>query len=169
MTRKDDPKFAQRVDIDGEDDEMPDMSREMGASRESRRRAALCADGWSEGSDILWRKSVDSAEWMLKCEVGYVTRAVVRDRALGVAIHDAVVSTHFDKGRLMRALKTPRNVDMVVEVNLAEEPSSQPLSWEETVWGPRIASEYRAASARLKYLALDRPDILFVSKECSRH
>ena len=34
--------------------------------------------------------------------------------------------------------------------------------------GPGEASEYRAASARLNYLALDRPDILFASKECSR-
>ena len=57
---------------------------------------------------------------------------------------------------------------MVVEVNLAEEPSSQPLSWEETELCPQEASEYRAAAARLNYLALDRPDILFASKECSR-
>ena len=57
---------------------------------------------------------------------------------------------------------------MIVEVNLAEEPSHQPLSWEETVLGPREANEYRAAAARLNYLVLDRPDILFASKDCSR-
>ena len=57
---------------------------------------------------------------------------------------------------------------MIVEVHLAEEPSAQPLFWEETVLGPREASEYRAATARLNYLALDRPDILVASKECSR-
>ena len=38
---------------------------------------------------------------------------------------------------------------MIVEVNLAEEPSDQPLSWEGTVSGPREASEYRAAAASL--------------------
>ena len=54
---------------------------------------------------------------------------------------------------------------MIVEVHLAEEPSSKPLSWEETPVGARTASEYTAASARLNYLALDRPDILFESKE----
>ena len=57
---------------------------------------------------------------------------------------------------------------MIVEFNSAEDPSSQPLSWEETVLGPREEREYRAASARLNYLALDRPDMLFASKECSR-
>ena len=62
---------------------------------------------------------------------------MVRDRASGVAIHGSAGSTHFDNGRLMRAFKTPRNVDMVVDVNLAEEPSSQPFFWEETVLGPR--------------------------------
>ena len=55
-----------------------------------------------------------------------------------------------------------------LQVNLAEEPGSQPLSWKETTLCPREASEYRAASASLNDLALDRPDILFASKECSR-
>ena len=57
---------------------------------------------------------------------------------------------------------------MIVEINLAEQPSAQPLTWEDTELGPREAIEYRAAAARLNYLALDRPEILFVSKECSR-
>ena len=105
---------------------------------------------------------------MTKCEVGYVTHAVVGDWASGVAIHDSGGSTHFDNGRLNRAFKTLRNVDMIVEVFLAEETSSRPFSWEETVLGPREASEYRAASARVNYLALGRPDILLASKECSR-
>jgi hypothetical protein len=168
VTRKDDPKLAQWADADAEDDGVPDMSTEMGASRESRRRATLSADGWSEGQDGLWRKSFDDAEWMPKCEVGHVTHAVVRDRATGVAIHDSTGSTHFDNGRLMRAFRILRNVDMIGEFNFAEEPSTEPLSWEETPIGAREASEYRAASARLNYLALDRPDILFASKEWSR-
>ena len=57
---------------------------------------------------------------------------------------------------------------MIVDVNLAEEPSAQPLCWEETELGPCGASEFRAATARLNNLALDRPDFFLVSKECSR-
>ena len=55
---------------------------------------------------------------------------------------------------------------MIVEVNLTEDPNSRPTSSEDTELGPREASEYLACSARLIYLALDRPDILFASKEC---
>ena len=57
---------------------------------------------------------------------------------------------------------------MVVEINMVEEPSAQPLSWKETELGPQEASEYRAAAARLNYVALDRPDILLASKKLSR-
>ena len=103
-----------------------------------------------------------------RADVGCVTHAVVRDQSTGVVIHDSAGSTQFDSGRLSRAFKVPRNVDVIAEINMAEEPSAQPTSWEETELGPREASEYRAAAARLNYLALDRPDILFASKECSR-
>ena len=57
---------------------------------------------------------------------------------------------------------------MIAEVNLAEKPVPEPIPWEEVELGSREASEYRAAAARFNYLALDRPDILFASKECSR-
>ena len=57
---------------------------------------------------------------------------------------------------------------MIFEINMAEEPSAQPSSREDTELGPREASECRAAAARLHYSVLDRPDILFASKECSR-
>ena len=80
-----------------------------------------------ERPDNCWIKSFDDAEWMPKCEVGYVVHAAVRDRSSGVTIHDTAGSTHFDSSRLSRAFKTPRNVDMIVEVHLAEEKSDQPL------------------------------------------
>ena len=66
--------------------------------------------------------------------VGYVTHSVVRDRVSGIAIHDSAGSTHYDSGRSYRAFMAPRNVDVIVELNLAEESSSQPLLWEETVF-----------------------------------
>ena len=56
---------------------------------------------------------------MPKCEVGYVIHTVVRDRASGVAIQDSAASTHFDNGSLNRAFKTPRDVDVIEEVDFA--------------------------------------------------
>ena len=64
---------------------MPDMSEEIAATRENRRRAALSADGWTEGRDNLWRKGFDQAEWLPTCDVGCVTHSVVRDWHTGVA------------------------------------------------------------------------------------
>ena len=123
----------------------------------SRRLADLCAEGWLEGSDGLWRKSFVGAEWMPRCETGCVTHSVVRDDLTGVVIHDSAGTTQFDNSRLSRAFRVPRDVNMVVEINMADGPSAQPLSWEETPLSPREASEYRAAAARLNYLARDRP------------
>ena len=34
---------------------------------------------------------------------------------------------------------------------------------------PHAATEYRALAARLNYLALDRPDLQFATKEIARH
>ena len=33
---------------------------------------------------------------------------------------------------------------------------------------PEAAKAYRSVTARLNYLALDRPELLFAAKECSR-
>ena len=93
---------------------------------------------------------------------------MVQDRCTGAAIHDSAGSTHYDNGRLSRTFRMPRDVDVIVEVNLSEDPSAQPASWEDMELSPREASEYRVAAARLNYLAMGRPDILFASKECSR-
>ena len=166
LMRKVYPKLTRWADVDSEDDATEQHG--FPASRESHRRAVLCAEGWLEGDDKLWRKSFTGAEWMPRCEVGFVTHSVVRDRTPGVVIHDSAGATQFDNGRLSRAFRVPRDVDMVVEVNMTEDPSDQPVSWEDMELGPRESSEYRTAAARLNYLALDRPDILFASKECSR-
>ena len=66
------------------------------------------------------------------------------------------------------AFRRPRDIEMCIEVNLTEAPKASPTPWDEIELGPAEASEYRAASARLNYSALDRPDIVFASKECSR-
>ena len=83
-------------------------------------------------------------------------------------IHDSSGSLRSEDRRVARAFKKPKDIDVIVEVNLAEVPTAEATPWEDVELCPREASEYRAAAARLNYLALDRPDILFASKECSR-
>ena len=45
----------------------------------------------------------------------------------GVVIHDLAGATHFESGRLPRAFRVPRDVNMVVETNMAEDPVAQPF------------------------------------------
>ena len=81
--REGDPKLAKWADEDSDDD-VPDMSKKNQASSESCRRTEVCADGWPEGLDKLWRKRFDKAAWMPTCGVGNVTHTVVRDCSSGV-------------------------------------------------------------------------------------
>ena len=58
--------------------------------------------------------------------------------------------------------------DILVEVDVDPEPE-EPLTWEDTPMKDEEASKFRGIAARLNYLAVDRVDLLFVSKDCSRH
>ena len=108
-------------------DAVPDYSKTMPVSSESRRRVDLGADGWLEGDDGLWRKSFRDAQWVPKCSVGNVTRTVVRDGATGTVIHDSCGSMRGENTRVARAFRKPRSVDVIAEINLAEEPSAEAI------------------------------------------
>ena len=42
------------------------------------------------------------------------------------------------------------------------------VAWADVELDSEEASRYRAAAARLNYMALDRPDVMYSAKECSR-
>ena len=99
------------------------------AVRQSRRQEIRTTPNKSFDNEMLMVRALFRRKvWLPKCEIGFVTHAVVRDRASGVTIHDTAGSTHFDCSRLPQAFRTPRDVDMVAEINLAEDSSAQPLS-----------------------------------------
>ena len=50
-----------------------------------------------------------------------------------------------------------------MQVNEVEE-----VAWEDREMTSHDATKYRAVAARCNFLAIDRPDIMFASKECSR-
>ena len=152
LTRKEDPKLV-------------GVSRS--ANTASERRADLLAGGWIQGPDKLWRKRFKNAEWLPTCDVGHVTHSIVRDSTSGVLISDSAHVSTSRRPMPVKAFKRRRDVDVCAEVDLSADKESG-RSWEDEELCPKEASEYRAAAARLNYLALDRPDILFASKECSR-
>ena len=98
------------------------MSAEMAASAESRGRAEMSAEGSRQGKDRLWRKTIEKAEWMPRCEVLHVTHMVVRDGESKVVIFDSAQASSSSDGTLRRAFRKPKDVDVCVEVNLAEAP-----------------------------------------------
>ena len=131
--------------------------------------ALICLqmDGMKLGTD-LGGKSTRTPSACRDVTLVYVVHEIVRDESSGVVIHDSAGAIGVNGKKPTRAFCRPRSVEMVVEINLADDADSQLTSWEEAELCPREAREYRAAAARLKYLAHDRPDILFASKECSR-
>ena len=104
-----------------------------------------------ERDDGLWHTSFQNAQWVPTCKIGGVTRTVVRDEATGTVIHDSGRFLRSEDGRVAKSFRKPRNVDVIVEVNLAETSNTEATPWEEVELCPREASEYRAAAARLNY------------------
>ena len=139
---------------DEDSDEEADVScAGMSASTESCRRAELSANGWLQGPDGLWRKRFEGAEWLPKCEVGNIKGTVIRDSKSGVIIHEAngVTTT---RAAPARAFRKARDVDMIADIDLTSENGAAATPWEDEELEAREASEFRAASARLNYLAL---------------
>ena len=70
--------------------------------------------------------------------------------------------------RISRPLKSPEDIQVEVEmmnIDAVDETAEDPLL--ESL-PPREASLYRAIVARVNFLASDRSDVQFASKECSR-
>ena len=99
----------------------------MAVSKESLRRAELSGDGWIEGIGGLWRKSFANAERLPECKIGNVVRTIVRDAATGIVIDDSAGSGR----RRPRTLRKPKNVDVIAEINLADERDEQQVAWED--------------------------------------
>ena len=155
-------RWADADSADEDDGEWRKVSTSIG----SQRKAELGADGWTQGADGLWTKAFERANRIPKCAMGGMVRLLARDRESGSIIYDSDRTARAQAPSTV--FKKPRSIDMIAEVNLAEGSDDGPVAWQDVELDAAGASEYRAASARLNYLALDRPDILFASKECSR-
>ena len=63
-------------------------------------------------------------------------------------------------------MRRRRDVTVKVELDAIGEEATKP--WEELEMNAAEATQYRAVVARCNFLSVDRPDIQFASKECSR-
>ena len=97
------------------------------------------------------------------------SRRTVRDVDTGRLIEDLWKNTRTPDRLVRRSFRNPRNIYDVVEVDdVGTQEDSTPLAWEEREMSSRDATAYRAVTARLNFLSLDRPDLQFSCEEASR-
>ena len=123
--------------------------------------------GWSRNELGGFTKSVQGATCLEvpdECKRG--TR-VVRDAVTGALIDELSFDSRTARRRKMRQLKCPRDVVTEVFIDAMSE-LDEDGDRSVAEMSPKDASLYRAITARINFLALDRADLQYSSKECSR-
>ena len=91
---------------------------------------------------------------------------MVRDLRTGVLIDDLNFIGRTNSSRVRRGLRKKRDLEVTVEVAASDE--TAPIAWEDQDMSDGDSTQYRAIVARSNFLSIDRPDIMYASKECSR-
>ena len=128
--------------------------------------ALMSTAGWEKVGENKYSRCQEQATEMLRPPTGSVVRRTTRDSSTGMLMEDLWVDSYTADKRIRRALKAPTDISCMVELNAVDE---EPGQWELEDMEPKQASLFRAIVARVNFLAHDRCDILFASKECSRH
>lgn len=92
---------------------------------------------------------------------------MVRDLVNAILVDDLWNNGRAKPERVHRSLKRRR--DIRVKVGLNEVTASEAKPWNEQEMSPDDASLYRAITARCNFLSIDRPDIMYASKEECLH
>ena len=123
------------------------------------------ADGWKNIGDGTWRIELQEALYLPRIPSGKLTRRKVIDLDSGATIHDILGGPATKPSQITKRLRDARNI--AVEATLESEPIAT-ADWGSEAMAPEDATRYRAITARLNFLALDRPDLQYPLKECSR-
>ena len=95
-----------------------------------------------------------------------MTRRVTRDMNNGRLVEDLWITKSTPVRLLKREFKAAMDVE--VRVHVETDKVEVEIPWGDRELPPDDATLYRAAAARLKYVALDRPDAVHSAKESSR-
>ena len=98
--------------------------------------------------------------------VGSVKCRVVADSKSGHVVETLVPSPTTRPEQIHRNFRSARSVQVVMEVY--DKSGEESISWEDQEMLPEDQTRYRAQAARLNFLAVDRPDLLYAAKESSR-
>ena len=122
--------------------------------------------GWIPAGDGQWFMQVRGACKFPDIPAGKLTRRVSRHLDSGALFEDLWVTPSTPGRLLQREFRGPKDLEVRVYVYLPKVAGA--LAWGDVELSPSDATAYRAAAARLNYMAQDRPDAMFAAKECSR-
>lgn len=142
---------------------------------DSRLELIMKEHGWSKCASSSstttsrWRKAFEGARNMVVNPAGVLKRRTTRDVAGGHVIEDLIVNEYTPGRRLSQSLRRPRDIEVEVEISAVDDQDeASDVPWSELPMEAAEATRYRAIAARLNYLAMDRPDLLYTAKECAR-
>ena len=126
----------------------------------------LSSEGWYRNEVIgSFIKSEINAIQLSMPVTGCSGRRVVRDSNTGQLIDDLFFNAHTSNRRFQRQLKVPTNIESIITIDEVHDDDVEKRAQEMT---PKEASMFRGIVARVNFLAQDRSDLQFASKECSR-
>lgn len=129
---------------------------------EGRLHGRMVDDGWTWVRGARWKKDVVQARELAVPAHGQWMRRIVTDKHTGDLVENLWVSPSTCKGKRHKVLRMARDVTVEVDVCAVDE-----VKEEELLVGKDVTA-FRAISARVNFMAVDRPDVQFCSKEASR-
>ena len=122
--------------------------------------------GWSYDNNGGYVKSEKDATCLKRTVEGCSGRRTVRDAHTMELIDELNFNHKTSVRRVKRQLRKP--IDLVSEIYVDAIDEADGIDEDEIEMNPQDASLYRAITARINFLAQDRSDLQFASKECSR-
>ena len=144
-----------------------DAIRQAPNSKPEEIHDLLISKGWCVtdiGNFVKIEKNVTEIDMPLTGRSGL---RVVRDLKSGRLIDELAFNERTTARRLKRQLKMPTDIRTEMMIDEVNEDTSV-ANPDDVELVPKEASLFRAISARINFLAQDRSDLQFASKECSR-
>ena len=95
-----------------------------------------------------------------------VGRRIARDLDSGKIIEDLWIGRSTPKKVMSCEIAKTCNIGIQIEMNSIDG-TTEEAPWEERLMSPHEATRFRGTAARINFLAADRPDLQYASKETS--
>ena len=125
----------------------------------------MTSRGWSNNESTgYWMIKLDNALSIPTAPFGFVKSRVVTDSDMGHIVETFLSGPTTKPEQVHGAFKKPRSLHVVLEV--CEKKGRELIDWDDQAMVPEEQTRYRALAARLNFLSVDRPALLYAVKEC---